>query len=481
MSSAFYPQGMNSWNNRTPQGGYKSWKGKGIFSNPTGLTATHIRPLTNKDPGNFFPTGFGLPRPMKHHRKGKFAHFTNEMMEQSTQNPDLERNLNRTVKSSKGSSLGGGSGGTGMISQMIGTPGSFIVKDNGTESVTNYVGLVNDTTGTGYERQLDDQCKQCEGVGIVSDWYPINNLTEKPQRDVTNPLLCCNQQRKARQRVLPASTIVKKNYYQTTYMYLYNRCQTFQQRQFNFVYGIADQQIIELLKQYPNISPKVLAYIKPGDPLSFINTYVAQCNPNVVVNEAILIEFLSLVAKSLLENQIITENEYEVLISKVGNISEFIFILQQLPDSIALSYLYRIISMSYNSQQILGSTSNKGCSQVYYKPNNPQYAQQGGVTSSTRILKLNYDTIQTNSAFDRKFRGANSAAEMALMNYPEVPFAFKYKVQSCSKATYSGNPFFFQGQKQKRQICATNLSDQNTAYVSINNRSAGNYIGSTMP
>ena len=32
MSSAFYPQGMNTSNNRLPQGGYKSLKGKGILS-----------------------------------------------------------------------------------------------------------------------------------------------------------------------------------------------------------------------------------------------------------------------------------------------------------------------------------------------------------------------------------------------------------------------------------------------------------------
>lgn len=689
MSSAFYPQGMNSWNNRTPQGGYKSWKGSGIFSNPTGITSTHIRPLTNKDPGNFFPTGFGLPRPIKHHRKGRFAHFTGEMMEQAIENPDLERNVNRTVKSSKGSSLGGGSGGTGMISQMIGTPGSFIMNDNqyeekyvdgyiksikskgltGNQGFTigypidkdmlvmecaelpsdfapNNVGIpegsnlasfwndwgndvfddwgffyifdvatnqyyfpiltpenlddgilttqvfnafgrsytithgyptrgifkidvscsdnsififgaygnmgsdektintdlthmyslnnkfytlyynrnedpepdpennpiVNDEKLFSYfipynselnnsktynnfvynnddlslysvpvskgitiyfsnadlkewiindltliELDVSKDCKTCQGVSVVSDWYPITNLTEKPQRDTTNPLLCCSQQRKARQRTLPTSTLVKKNYFQTTHSYLYNRCQTFEQRQFNFVYGVANQEILQLLSQYPNISPKVLAYIKPGDPLSFVNTYVAQCNPNVVIDTTVLSNFLSLVAQALFENQIITKNEYDILISiNIGNIRAFIIALQQLPPdqaAIALAYLYRIASIPYNGQFIIGPSNPKGCSQVYYKPNNPQYAQQGGVSSTTRTLKLNYDTIQTNSAFDRKFRGANSAAEMSLMNYPEVPFAFKYKVQQCSKSTYNGNPFFFQGQKQKRQIC----------------------------
>ena len=40
MSSAFYPLGSNTYNNRLPQGGYKSWKGKGIIDgNPIGTTA----------------------------------------------------------------------------------------------------------------------------------------------------------------------------------------------------------------------------------------------------------------------------------------------------------------------------------------------------------------------------------------------------------------------------------------------------------
>ena len=35
---------------------------------------------------------------------------------------------------------------------------------------------------------------------------------------------------------------------------------------------------------------------------------------------------------------------------------------------------------------------------VVYKPNNYQFANQGAVSSSTRVLKLNVDTISTNSA-----------------------------------------------------------------------------------
>jgi endonuclease IV len=36
--------------------------------------------------------------------------------------------------------------------------------------------------------------------------------------------------------------------------------------------------------------------------------------------------------------------------------------------------------------------------QVYYKPNNPNFAQQGGVSSSTFLLKKKFDTITNNAA-----------------------------------------------------------------------------------
>ena len=146
MSTAFYPTNMR----RQSAGGYSNnstlenipyvpWKGTGLFSNPIGVTATHIRPLTNMDPGNVFPTGFGLPRPIKHYRKGTVIPINFKVLTLDPTNPGqyieknlIEYNVNRAVKSSIASSLGGGSGGTGIISQMIDMPGSFIVKDNGT-------------------------------------------------------------------------------------------------------------------------------------------------------------------------------------------------------------------------------------------------------------------------------------------------------------------------------------------------------------
>ena len=478
MSSAFYPQGMNTWNNRLPQGGYKTWKGSGIYSNPVTVTATHIRPLTNNDPGNVFPTGFGLPRPMKHYRKGTVIPVPVPILVPDPNNLGqyiehslIEYNINRAVKSSIGSSLGGGNGGTGLISQLNDMPGSFIVKDNSLHA--------------DLDNKIDSECTTCQGVGGVSGWFPINNLTEKPQPNVTNPLLCCNQQRKARQRVLGANTNVKKNYYQTTGMYLYNRCQTFQQRQFNFIRGPIDQGILDLFLKYPFVTAKILEYSKPGDPLSIVNYYVAQCNPNFTVESAVEIAFINSLSQSLLAAGYITQAIYLSLIEQSPfSVKTFINMLQGILTAeqykIVIEYMYQLAADPYNGSVVSGPGLTKGCSQVYYKPNNPQFAQQGGVSSSTRILKLNVDTISTAAAGVRKLKGANLAAQLTSGQAPDVPFIYKFKTPACQASTFTGNPFFFQGQPQNKKICSKPTGAGQT-FVSIYQHAAGNDIGSVQP
>ena len=500
MSTAFYPTNMR----QQSAGGYSNkstlenipyvpWKGTGIFSNPVGVTATHIRPLTNNDPGNVFPTGFGLPRPLKHYRKGTVIPINFNVIPLNPNNPSeyietnlIEYNVNRAVKSSVGSSLGGGNGGTGLISQMIDMPGSFIVKDNGTDAnLERNVGLpqenvVTDNDGT----NIDTECKNCNGVGIVSDWMPINNLTEKPEPNVTNPLLCCNQQRKARQRVLPTNTNVKKNYYQTTYMYLYNRCQTFQQRQFNFISGPIDKQVLNLFLAYPFVTAKILEYSKPGDPLSIINQYVAQCNPNFTVEKAVEIGFINSLSKSLFDAGFISEAEYNTLIgasplSVETFISSLQNILTQEQYKIVIEYLYQLAANPYNGSVVSGPSNPKGCSQVYYKPNNPQFAKQGGVSSSTRTLKLTVDTINT-AAYRGRKNPANTATAIQYGFNPNIAYIYKDKVPPCQPQTYTGNPFFFQGQHQNKLICKQRTTGaEYHNYNSINQGSAGNHIGAT--
>jgi len=275
MSTAFSPLGMNSYNNTLPQGGYQSWKGIGIFSNPTGLTPGNIRPLTNNDITNNAPQNFGLPRPIKHFRKGIIQNTDNSYVNSST--------------------------GNNLIKQMIDIPGGYLLNTS-----------------------PNSVCDNWNGIGIVDDWKPITNLTENPQPISQTKLFCCNQEKNALRRVRPSSTKLKKNYYTTTEQYLYNRCQTFEQKQFNYL-------------SYGNNT------IKPGSPLSLNNVYKSNCNPNL-------------------------EIEYTE---------------SRLPE-------YTITPLT--------PSNPRGCEKVQYNPNNFKFAQQGAVSSSDRLLRLNIDTINLNKS-----------------------------------------------------------------------------------
>ena len=50
---------------------------------------------------------------------------------------------------------------------------------------------------------------------------------------------------------------------------------------------------------------------------------------------------------------------------------------------------------------------------VFYKPNNPQFAQQGGVNSSDRLLRLKYNTITSNGMKFANVLGNHTASAMA--------------------------------------------------------------------
>jgi hypothetical protein len=326
MSSAFHPLGMQTYNNQLNQGGYISWKGTGPVSNPVGITAGTIRPLTNNDQTNNYPTGFGLPRPIKHARKGRGF---NVLVYDPTTQEYIE--VNRSVKSSNGGA---------MVKQMMDNPGSFSVSQN-TSNETNNIS------------KLDNDCNICPGIGIISSYYPNSSyLTDNPEPQTQTSSFCCNEEKKARRRALPASTKLNKNYYTSLQQYRENRCQTYDQRAFNFVSNSA-----------------FVPGAKPGSALALSNTYFANCQPNIIMNENSL-------------------------------------------------------------------TSFSGCRSVIYKPNNPQYAQQGAVSSSTRLLKLNVTTIEKNAAsFKKNAQGVKiTTSNITSSAQPGVPFIYKNKVPQC------GNP-----------------------------------------
>lgn len=409
MSTAFYPLGMKTYNNHVPQGGYKTWKGTGVFSNPVGVTASHIRPLTNNDMGNVFQTGFGLPRPIKHYRKGRVIPAQDIMVEDPN-NPGqyfetslINYNMNRIVKSSKGASLGGGAGGLGLLNQMLDNPGGYIVKQNS----------LDETTG---ENQLNKDCATCEGVGIVATYYPNTPyLTENPEANTQNKVLCCNAQKKALRRVLPANTNLKKNYYTTHTQYLQNRCQTYEQKAFNFQTNT------------PNS-----VNVKPGSPLALLNTYFANCQPNGEIYEATEIALINKMLSIMGSEGILTPDE----IAAFKELNDYTFdnlfnYLKGLNNETAIAFFIDFINNPYYGVPFAGPNNPVGCKLVVYKPNNPQFAKQGAVSSSTRMLKLNVDAIQTNAASLNR-NNVNLVNSVNNTVTPENTTIFKNKAPSCN-------------------------------------------------
>jgi hypothetical protein len=180
MATAFYPLGMVHGANSSKA--YVSWKGSGEYANPMSVTSGNIRPLTNNDPTNNASYKHGLPRPIKHYRRGTFIYDSASGL------PD--RRSDSAIS----------------IYRAMETPGGFVQSSN-------------------------DNCST--GNDFVSDWSPIKNLTQKPQ---VGKMACASdghiigsESNKALRRVRSASTILKKNYYQTSAEHLYNRCKTFDQ------------------------------------------------------------------------------------------------------------------------------------------------------------------------------------------------------------------------------------------------------------
>ena len=124
-----------------------------------------------------------------------------------------------------------------------------------------------------------------------------------------------------------------------------------------------------------------------------------------------------------------------------------------------LNVFYNFISNPYSGVPLTGPSNPIGCKLVVYKPSNPQFAVQGGVSSSTRTLKLTVDTINTNAYKLRKLKSGNPANTATAIQYgfnPNTPYIYKDKVSQCQAQTFSGNPFFFQGQHQNKVICKKN-------------------------
>ena len=167
---------------------------------------------------------------------------------------------------------------------------------------------------------------------------------------------CFNAPLKARRRAMYASTKLKKDYCTTSAQYMYNRCKTFNQKSFNYLSGYTkEEDRTSYLASFPNAS------LKPGAPLSQFNKYRGNCAPSCVAkDDDTMVPVLIGCTKTMMPNAATNINAAK-------------------------------------------------CDKTMYNPNNSNYAKQGPVSSSERLLRLNVNTINQNIANIKELKKAGTA------------------------------------------------------------------------
>jgi len=441
MSTAFFPQGMESYNNSVFApftGPYASWKGTGVYSNPVGITSGNVRPLTNKDYVSIIPYKHGSARPLKwNYRIGTKTQLSSFSIDPN--NP-----IHYILNTSRSKRVSKSTAALKLVTQLNDCPGRYSVKENTVDEQNEAL-------------QADKNCTNCKGVAVTTNYYPSPYLTNNPLPVCTSPLLCCNEPKKALLRVRPASTILKKNYFTTLQQYRQNRCLTYDQRIFNFQSPLDVLTNEAIHKNNPYVTPAQLALAKPGSPLAMSNTYVANCYPNTSgtysQEELIMISFNLIKNAGLFSTQDIT-NFYN---SNIGNdVSKFVNFINKIASSKEAVIIFtNFISNPYiNNTYLSGPSNPTNCKLVVYKPNNPQFAVQGAVSSSTRLLKLAVTTIEKNINNQNSLKGsASSIINPGQQTF--TPFIYKSKTPPCNPRI----PLIFSQITKNPKSCFGNSDD----------------------
>jgi hypothetical protein len=321
---------------------------------------------------------------------------------------------------------------------MMGTPGGYIVKINPPDEVDGV-------------KQLNKDCKTCEGIGIVASYKPnLTYLEENPEPNTQNPIWCCNDEKKARRRVIYANTFLPTNYYTTHSQYLKNRCKTYEQKAFNFL-AYKTNITNGIYQNNPYYFASSNKGPKPGSPESLANTYLANCQPNAQIFNATENALIGQMLALMVNLQIITQaevNTFETL--GINSIQGFFVWINGLPENQkpqALKVFTDFINNPYWGMPPNGPSNPSGCQLVVYNPNNYQYAKQGAVSSSTRMLKLNVDTISTNAASIQNYN--NMGQQLVTANQLYAGEANNYANLLKNKAPGCNTPTVHQFQNKK--------------------------------
>jgi hypothetical protein len=236
-----------------------------------------------------------------------------------------------------------------------------------------------------------------------------NDLTFNPEPATQTKELCCNAERKSKQMVLPTSANLKDNYYASSSQYLRNRCQSYDQKAFNFLSS--------------NFSQMALSR----------NAYVADCNASTMVNNNSTLSMMDRLAKILLQKGIITEEEYgEYIELRITDLSAFIAFLNTVEnreEAVAtVKASLSKVGININSRALMNTNM---CKVSIYKKNNPQFAAQGSVPSSAKTHKLHDTTISSNIYRATNLLGQGSLYRGILNQgeIPENPFILQFKTE----------------------------------------------------
>lgn len=326
-----------------------TWKGSGLYSCPIAITSGNKRPLTNKDPRNNAPQKFGLPRPLKwQYRQG--VSFHPKIMDVNPENPYEYIDTSQVSHANNQK----------LVGLTIDQPGRYSVKQNSTNETNE---------------------SNCYGVSLVTSFTPERYLTNNPELITTNPKFCCNQEKNAKKMVIYANTNLKSNYYNTHFQYLQNRCQTYQQKSFNFTSPHEE-----------NLNKSA----KPGSPLILSNTYSANCFPNIDEIKYSQVNVVYQIFNLIKSQGLLTENDIQQF-NDVDTLFKMNQFLSNIEGDKEQSYkiYFNYINNPYVGYSNQGPSNPRGCKKVIYKPSNPQFAVEGGVSSGTRLLKLTTNTINT--------------------------------------------------------------------------------------
>jgi hypothetical protein len=271
-----------------------------------------------------------------------------------------------------------------------------------------------------------------------------------------NRVWCCNQEKIAKKRTMYANTNLNKNYYTTTKQYLQNRCKTYDQKAFNFLSYKTNED-----GPYNNNNPYLYSVdgLKPGGPLALANTYLANCQLNTQLFEGSENAFIYQMLGIMLNENIITQEQVtEFNSTGINSIPGFFDWIQTLPEPQRQSanVVFKVfIDNPYTGMPLSGPTNPAGCQLTVYKPNNYQFAKQGAVSSSTRLLKLNVNTISTNAASIQNYN--NTGQQLVTANQLYAGDANNYRNLLKNKAPTCNTPwplnFSQSGQFQNKKLC----------------------------